>query len=427
MRIRFYHARILTMVNDITILPDAELWTQDGKIAYLGAPIPNPCSLQFDREIDAGGNLLMPGFCNAHTHSGMTFLRSLADDLPLEDWLEKQVFPMESKLRENDVYYLAKVAILEYLTSGITSCFDMYPWPYEMARASVDLGFRTVLCSGLNNFCSSLEAAEREYRELNAYHPLISYHLGFHAEYTTSRALLEGLSDLSQRLKAPVHAHSSETRAEVEACIKRNGVTPTAFMEQLGLFDHGGACYHCVHVTEDDMRILADHKISAVTNPASNAKLASGIAPLVELRAHSVPLALGTDGPASNNCLDFFREMFLATALQKLRLGDPSAFPAEAVLEMAARGGAQAMGLPGCGVLSEGKCADLILLDLRQPNMQPVNHIAKNLVYSASKLNVMLTMVGGQILYENGVFHVGEDPQEIYQKAGEVHERLIKS
>lgn len=406
--------------NHATI--DGELWTKDDRIAYVGAA--KPSDIVWNREIDARGNLIMPGFKNAHTHSAMTFLRSYADDLPLLDWLNKQVFPMEAKLTGDDVYRLCRLAIMEYLTSGVTANFDMYMFPDQLARASVDCGFRTVLCGGINDFVGDLPFLEDCYQKFNAYDPLIGFRLGFHAEYTTSRPLLEGISALAAKYAAPVYTHNSESRAEVEGCVARYGMTPTAFLDHLGMFAHGGGGYHCVHMTDNDIEILRRNNVSVVTNPGSNCKLASGIAPVQRMLDAGINVAIGTDGPASNNALDMFREMFLTTALQKISLDDASATDADTVLRMATAGGARAMGLTDCDVLAVGKCADLIMLDLHQPNMQPINNLTKNIVYSGSKQNVKLTMVAGRVRYEDGKFDIGVDPETVYAEANAIIERM---
>ncbi len=423
MNIRFYNARILTMEEDFSIV-NGELHVKGNRIVFVGqAPLEKSGNTLWDREIDVKGNLLMPGFKDAHTHSPMTFLRSYADDLPLLEWLNQKVFPMEARLLGDDVYTFSRLAIMEYLTSGITANFDMYFHQDQVARASVDCGFRTVMVSPLNNFVSSPEEIEDNYLKYNDYHPLIRYCLGFHAEYTTERRLLERLSDMAHKYRAPVFTHISESRSEVEQCIERNGMTPTVYLEHLGLFNHGGGGYHCVHMSEEDLEIFQRRGLYAVLNCGSNVKLASGIPPVKAMLERSIPIALGTDGPASNNCLDMFREMFLVTGLSKLREKDASAVPAEAVLRMAVSGGAQAMGLTDCDRLAVGKLADLVMIDLAQPNMQPENHLIRNLVYSGSKQNVKMTMVDGRILYEDGRFSIGEEPEEIYKRANAIMER----
>lgn len=400
-----------------------ELWVQGNKITYIGAGKKNEAV--WDREIDVQGNLLMPGFKDAHTHSAMTFLRSFADDFPLMEWLEKQVFPMEAKLTPEYVYWLCKLAIMEYLTSGITSNFDMYSFTEAVAKASTDCGFRTVLVSGLNDFNSSLEELEAEYLKYNQYNSLISYVLGFHAEYTTSEKLLKGVAAMAKKYQAPVFSHNSETENEVRGCIDRHGMSPMCYLDSLGIFEYGGGGYHCVHMTDQDLDVCQKHNLTIVTNPGSNTKLASGVPRMTDILKRDICVAIGTDGPASNNCLDMFREMFLVTGLAKLRDKDAAAVPAEKVLQMAVQGGARAMNLKECDCLAEGKLADIILIDLHQPNMQPMNNIVKNLVYSGSKQNVKMTMVNGQILYEDGKFYIGEQPEVIYRKANEIIASMV--
>lgn len=421
MNIRLYNARILSM-REGSGIEEGEVWVEGSHITYMGPR--KDTETAWDREIDVRGNVVMPGFKNAHTHSAMTFLRSYADDLPLLDWLNKQVFPMEAKLTPDDMYHLSRLAVMEYVTSGITANFDMYMNPASVAKASADCGFRTVLCGAMNNFSQSLKEEEQWYMELNSYHELIRFCFGAHAEYTTSMELLQGLAGLARKYKAPVYLHNSETREEVEQCIGRYGKTPTALLDSLGIYDYGGGGYHCVHMTEEDLDIFREKGLYVVTNPGSNTKLASGIAPIRKMMDKGIPIAIGTDGPASNNCLDMFREMFLVTGLAKLREQDASAVDAADVLRMATVNGAHAMGLKDCDVLAEGKCADLIIIDLHQPNMQPLNNITKNIVYSGSKQNIVLTMVNGSVLYENGTFHIGAEPEEVYAKANEIIGRM---
>ena len=433
MNVRFYNAKILRLKDDSKHefeCIDGELWVKGTEICYIGdgKDVSSVCKgddvIIWDREIDASGKLLMSGFKNAHTHTAMTFLRSFADDLPLQSWLFDQVFPREGQLTEDDCYWLNILGIMEYLTSGITSNFDMYFFPPVDAKASMDTGFRTVQTSGLNNFGGTVELMEENYHIVNEMSELTSFIVAFHAEYTTSMELMEGVAGLSQKLKSPVFLHNSETKSEVEECKGRWGKTPTQLTDELGMYHYGGGGYHCVWMDEKDFEIFKKRGLTAVTNPASNLKLASGIAPIGRYLQEGIPVAIGTDGPASNNCLDMFREMFLTTALAKVRENDAAAVPAGEVLYMATTAGARAMGLSDCDDLAVGKKADLILLDLKQPNMQPMNNIVKNIVYSGSKQNVTLTMVNGQILYEDMKFNIGFDPEEIYAKANAIIGRM---
>lgn len=431
MKTRIYNAKILTMEENRPVF-DGEIRIADGRItsvrAYGGSADEETAdSGDWDCEIDAGGNLVMPGFKNAHTHSPMTFLRSYADDMKLQEWLYDKVFPAEAKLTEEDVYWLTKLAVMEYLTSGITSAFDMYMKKHETARASGETGFRMVLCGDINDFGGTARDVESDYLRYNEdKNSLISYRMGFHAEYTTSRTLMEELAKLADKYQAPVCVHCAETRKEVEECRARSGMSPVAYMDSLGLFRHGGVLFHGVHMDDADFDIIKKRGIYVVTNPASNLKLASGIAPVKRYLDEGIPVAIGTDGPASNNCLDMFREMFLVTGLQKVFCDDPEAVPAREVLRMAVTNGAHAMGLSDCDSIAPGKRADLIMLDLTQPNMQPLhNNIEKNIVYSASKQNVKMTMVNGKVLYQDGRFYIGEEKETIYENANRISGRIL--
>ncbi len=433
MNIRLYNARILTMEKNKPVF-SGEIWVKNEKIAYIATQeelqgewareLPR---IVWDIEIDCKDNLLMPGFKNAHTHSAMTFLRSYADDVPLDKWLNEKVFPLEAKLSGEDIYHLTRLAVLEYLTSGITSIFEMYLTPDTIAEACLDMGMRCVLTSGLNNFSSSIEQLEAEYLKWNKRNSLISYQLGFHAEYTCSKELIYNISQLAHEYRAPVYTHLSETAKEVEECKERYGMTPIMFLDTMGIFEFGGGGYHCVHVTDSDMEVLRRRRMYVITNPASNLKLASGIAPIAKFDHRKIPVAIGTDGPASNNCLDMFREMFLVAGLSRVREGDASSPDAMKVLRMATVQGARAMRLSKADVLAKGKYADIIMIDLHQPNMQPIHNIPKNLVYSGSKSNVCMTMINGKILYRNGEFNVGESIERIYDKCDEIVKRLINS
>ena len=425
MNIRFFNAKILVLNEDEKFeIVEGELWTKDNLIYYVGEGDDTPEALSWEREIDAKGNLLMPGFKDAHTHTAMTFLRSFADDLPLQSWLYDSVFPREGQLTEDDIYWLDILGIMEYLTSGITSNFDMYFFPPKNAKASVDCGFCTVQTSGLNNFGGTIEQLEENYNIVNEMSDLSSFIIGFHAEYTTSKELMEGVASLAQKYHSPVFLHNAETALEVKECKERWGMTPTQLTDSLGMYQYGGGGYHCVHMEDADFEIFKQRGLTAVTNPASNLKLASGVAPIKRYMDEGIALAIGTDGPASNNCLDMFREMFLTTALAKVRENDAAVVPAEDVLYMATTAGAKCMGLEDCDRLAVGKKADVIMIDLQQPNMQPENNTIKNIVYSGSKQNVALTMVDGKILYEAGKFDIGFDPAEIYAKANAIIGRM---
>lgn len=428
MNLRFYNARILTMEEekgkdcDLREIFFGEVHVKDSKISYVGKE--TNTALKFDREIDCKGNLLMPGFKNAHTHSGMTAMRSYADGLPLKEWLETKIFPMEANMSGDDVKLLSKLAIMEYLTSGITAAMDMYLTPYTIADAFTECGMRIVQVSGINKFGPSIEEFEDRFLKINGKNPLSTQLMGFHAEYTCDKELLTKLSDLAHKYKQPMYTHNSETKVEFDECVGRYGVSPTVFLDSLGLFDFGGGGYHCVYLTDEDIEIFKKHDMSVISNPGSNTKLASGIAPIQKFIDSGLNVALGTDGPSSNNCLDMFREMFLVTGLAKLRENNASAVDALTVLKLATKNGAKAMLLDDCDVLAKGKQADMIMIDLCKPNMQPLNDIARNIVFSGSKQNVKMTMVAGKILYEDGKYNIGIDEETVYKEANDIITRL---
>jgi 5-methylthioadenosine/S-adenosylhomocysteine deaminase len=422
MSIRFYNARILPMEKADATVIEGELWVENGRIALIGDPgkTEKPA---FDREIDCRGNLLLPGFKNAHTHSAMTFLRSFADDKPLHNWLHEDCFPMEAHLTGDDIYDLTKLAVLEYLSGGITAAFDMYYHMDRIAECARDTGFRFVICGAANDYGGTAESTRRDFETLNHFDPLVSCRLGFHAEYTTGEPLLKDLAALAEELKAPVFTHLAETRAEVDDCVNRTGMSPIAYLDSLGMFNHGGGGFHMVHLLDGDLEIIKKRGLYVCTNPSSNVKLSSGVAPIETYYREGVPVAIGTDGPASNNCLDFFREMFLTTGLQKLTVGADAADPVK-VLHSACSVGANMMGLDDCDCLAVGKQADIVMLDMHMPNMQPINNVAKNVVYSGSKANVAMTMIAGRILYERGNYTFDVDPEAVYAKANGIITRI---
>lgn len=435
MRIRIYNALILTMETldnlsgAFTLKPyfKGEIHIQDDLISAIipEGTITKKTGQSFDTEINAHGNLIMPGFKNAHSHSPMTFARSIADDMPLQEWLNTKIFPMEAKLSDDAIKTFTKIAILEYLSSGITASFDMYFRPENIIETALESGYRSVICGAVNDFVESVPRMEDFYKKYNEKDSLISYKLGFHAEYTTSKELLQDIAALAKGLKAPVYCHNSETKGEVAGCMARYGKTPIEFLDSLGMFEYGGGGFHLLYTTENDLDILKKRNIHVVTNPASNAKLASGIAPLYKYVDTGLNVAIGTDGASSNNALDMFREMYLTCVCQKLLTWNASAMDANYVLYMATVGGAKAMELNDCDILAPQKKADLIMIDLNQPNMQPLTNITKNIVYSGCRSNIIMTMINGKILYKDGEYFLNESPEEIYSKANILLKDLI--
>ena len=416
------NARILSMRDENIV--EGHIAIEDNLIKEVGPQV--DINDTYDLVIDCEGNLLMPGFKNAHTHSAMTFLRSKADDSSLQDWLFKEIFPRENNLHEGCIRELSKVAILEYLTSGITGCLDQYFFLDEFKQTCEEMGFRSVSLIMYDPASRPYNEVLRLYKDFNNdENSLTKGVIGMHAEYTGTDDMFKQTASLLKETNSPFYTHLSETAKEVEDCINKRGMSPLEYFDSLGFYNRGGALFHGVYLSEKDIEIIKKRDITVVSCPASNMKLASGIANIKLLLDKKVNVALGTDGPASNNSLDMFREMYLATGLQKLLHKDPVSIPAFEVLKMATVNGAKAMGLDNALYLEKDQLADIIMIDMNRPSMQPVNNIISNLVYSGSKDCVKMTMINGKILYFNGEFHLKENISDIYRKVQKLTDELV--
>ncbi len=402
------------MANDQII--EGELLVIDTRIAYIGEDASGYAP--FDKVIDCQGNLLMPGLKNAHTHSAMIFLRNRFKDVALQDWLFKCVFPREDKLIPSDIYHLNKACYLEYLKNGTTACFDMYFFPKEAGRAADEMGMRTLLLSIFDDETFVKGGLEKNYHYFNDRKDgYARYAIGIHAEYTSNELKISYVREAINNLKCPFFTHISETKKEVEECIVRHNKTPLKYLYDEGLFKYGGGGYHCVHYTDEEIKICKDNNLFVVSCPGSNQYLSSGIAPLSRYLKEGIRIALGTDGPASNESLDMFREMRLAATLEGVDI------PAFEVLKMGTVNGALAMNLYDADVLTKGKLADLIMVDLSNIDK---NNIIHDLVFKATQDNVKLTMINGKILYQNGQYFLNEKVEDIYRKVEEISQRIEK-
>lgn len=402
------------MANDQII--DGELLVIDTRIAYIGEDASGYAP--FDKVIDCQGNLLMPGLKNAHTHSAMIFLRNRFKDVALQDWLFKCVFPREDKLIPSDIYHLNKACYLEYLKNGTTACFDMYFFPKEAGRAADEMGMRTLLLSIFDDETFVKGGLEKNYHYFNDRKDgYARYAIGIHAEYTSNELKISYAREAINNLKCPFFTHISETKKEVEECISRHNKTPLKYLYDEGLFKYGGGGYHCVHYTDEEIKICKDNNLFVVSCPGSNQYLSSGIAPLSKYLKEGIRIALGTDGPASNESLDMFREMRLAATLEGVDIPDFE------VLKMGTVNGAHAMELYDADILAKGKYADLIMVDLSNIDK---NNIIHDLVFKASEDNVKLTMINGKILYQNGQYFSNEKVEDIYRKVEEISQRIEK-
>lgn len=402
------------MANDQII--DGELLVIDTRIAYIGEDASKYAP--FDKVIDCQGNLLMPGLKNAHTHSAMIFLRNRFKDVSLQDWLFKCVFPREDKLIPSDIYHLNKACFLEYLANGTTACFDQYFFPLEGGRAAEEMGMRVRLLAIFNSETNNVDDLERNYHHFNDRKDAFArYAIGVHAEYTSNDEIIKHTREAINRLHCPFFTHISETKKEVNECIGRHNKTPLKYLYDEGLFEYGGGGYHCIYYTDEEIEICKKNNLTVVSCPGSNQYLSSGIAPLSRYLKEGINIALGTDGPASNENLDMFREMRLAATLEGKDI------PAFEVLKMATVNGAHAMELYDADILAKGKLADLIMVDLSNIDK---NNIIHDLVFKATQDNVKLTMINGKILYQNGHYFLNEKVEDIYRKVEEISQRIEK-
>ncbi|HIJ91059.1 MAG: amidohydrolase [Desulfobulbaceae bacterium] len=350
--------------------------------------------------------LVMPGLVNTHTHAAMACFRGLADDLPLMTWLTEYIFPVEANLTPEMVYHSSLLSMAEMIKSGTTSFCDMYLFAKEVARATVVSGMRGWLGEVLYDFPSPnygmpengifyLEELMAEYRN----HPLVSITVDPHAVYTCSPDLLKRLKDVAENHGAAYVIHLSETRDEVEGCLAKYGHTPVMHLDSLGILDSRVVADHCVVLSEQEIALLAERGVKVAHCPESNMKLASGVAPVVELLAAGVTVGLGTDGAASNNDVDMFGEMDSAAKLHKVHRLDPTVMSAETTLRMATLGGAKLLGAESrIGSLEVGKKGDLIVLDMNKPHLTPMYNIPSHLVYAATGSDVVHSVINGRVV-----------------------------
>ncbi|MCO5385450.1 amidohydrolase [Desulfosporosinus sp.] len=399
------HAMVLPMTGADAFFPQGEICIEDDKIVSVGVLGSAPAGFEPERILELPNDVVMPGLINTHTHAAMTLLRGYADDLPLMPWLNEKIWPFEDKLTDEDIYWGTSLALCEMIRSGTTTMLDMYASMDQVASAVLLAGTRAVLSRGLIGNGPNGERALQENIELvRRYHGTgdgrLSIMFGPHAPYTCSADYLKKVKVEADRLKVGVHIHVAETQDEINIVREQYGKTPVQWLDELGLFSGHVVAAHCVHLTAQDIEILARQNVCVAHNAESNMKLSSGTAPITELRAKGVVVGLGTDGASSNNNLDLFGEMRSAAFQQKLRVNS-TVLPAYEVLEMATVGGAQTLGLEDVGVLAPGFKADLITIDMDQPHFYPRFSIPAHLVYAAHAGDVRTVMVDGKFLMED--------------------------
>lgn len=387
---------------------------------------------QAKQRVVLAGHALIPGLVNLHTHAAMTLMRGLADDRALMDWLNKHIWPVETRLVSHEfVYDGTLLACAEMLCGGVTCFNDMYFFPESAAQAALHAHMRAAIGMTIIEFPSPYATDAMDYldkgiamRDRLREEPLLSFCIAPHAPFTVSDAAFERVAVYAGELDVPVHIHLHETADEIRDSLATHKLRPIRRLQKLGLLGPGLIAVHAVHLDEDEIALLSEQGCHVAHCPSSNLKLASGIAPVAQLRRGGVNVGLGTDGAASNNRLDIFSEMRLAALLAKGAGGDPTALPAHTVLEMATLNAARALGLEArIGSLTRGKCADMTAVNLAAPELSPCYDPLSHLVYAAGREHVSHVWVNGELLVRDGRL-TRLDAQELATKASYWKEKI---
>ena len=409
MSILIHNCTAVLMDDQNTVLPNAYVEVEGTRIRSVGTQRPwGP----FDQEIDCKGNVLMPGFVNAHTHVPMTAMRGYGDGNNLQDWLHNYIFPVEARWDDRAVRACTALGLAEMIASGVTSIADMYMRTDIIAQEVASAGISANLSVGGVLFGEGFDpdtnhdcVAQRELTEKwhNYNDGQIRVDASIHGEYTSRAELWQWMADYAREHQLGMHVHISETKAEHEACIARHGKTPIQILNDYGVWDTRAIAAHCVWTTPEDWAIMAEKGISAIHNPISNLKLGSGIAPIPAMKKAGVNVCLGTDGVSSNNCTDFFSDLKFAAILHNGANCDPLALLPLDALKMATRDGGVALGRK-TGVIEAGYEADLILVDFSHLNLTPCHSVISNLAYAAHGSDVCMNMARGKVIYKDGDF-----------------------
>ena len=395
------------------------------KIAYIGQE-----EITGTKTINGAKHIAVPGMVNAHTHAAMTLLRSYADDMMLMDWLENKIWPVEALMTKDDIYWGTMLATVEMLKSGTTTFADMYADMDKVAEAVEETGMRASLSRGLIGLVpDSAKKLQENIQLFKDWHGKdngrIQVMMGPHAPYTCPPDYLKKVITAAGELGCEIHMHLSETEGEVSACLKENGLTPIALMDKLGMFELGTLAAHCVHVTDNDMKIMAAKHVRVAHNPQSNLKLASGIAPIPAMLQKGITVALGTDGTSSNNNLDMLEEARLAAFMHKNQSNDPTVIPAATALQMATVNGAKALGFENLGEIKVGQKADIVLYDMNKPYWYPRHDRTSLFIYAANASDADTVLVDGKVLLEKGEL-LTIDVEKVYAEANKCALRLTK-
>ncbi|MGI6474295.1 MAG: amidohydrolase [Thermoactinomyces vulgaris] len=405
----FINGTIITLVEGQEVIEQGAMGVEGTDITYIG-PVPGEEELaSYDEVIDCRGRAIMPGLVNTHGHAAMTLLRGYADDLPLQTWLEEKMWPLEAKFTEKQVSAGTALAVAEMIKSGTTCFVDMYDHMDEVAKITMESGMRARLCRGSIGLCSEeeqkqkLNEAVQFAKDWNGQADgRITTMLAPHAPYTCSPDYIRQFVEKAAELSLPLHTHMSETAKEVEQNVRDYGVRPVEHLRRLGFFDQPALVAHAVHVTDEEIDILASYDVKVAHNPESNLKLGSGIAPIPKMLEKGIRPGLATDGAASNNNLDLFEEMHIAAMIHKGVHENSVLVPAMTALKMATLYGAECAFLEKeTGSLEVGKKADFVVLDLSGAHMQPLHDVVSHIVYSANRNDVRDVYIDGKPVMRN--------------------------
>ena len=405
----------------------ADIAITDDKIVAVGEV---PAGFVADNTINGKDKFAVPGFVNTHTHASMTLLRSYADDLALMDWLNNHIWPVEAKMVEKDIRVGGELAVLEMIKSGTTAFLDMYgPYLESVIDVTAKAGIRGVFSRGPIGFIPGQDKVLDEnavmYKNYNdTADGRITVAMGVHAPYTCPPEFCEKAAGLAKDNGMHMHIHMSETQDEINQMQEKYGKRPFKYIEETGLFDVPAIAAHCVWLDDEDFAIMKKHNIAVAHNPASNMKLASGIAPVPRMLKEGITVGLGTDGTSSNNNLDMLEEIRLAAILHKVNELDPLSVPAAEALKMGTETGAKAIWLDDTGVIAPGKKADIVLYDLNRPEWCPRHNLVSLLVYSASSASADTMICNGKVIMEKGKV-LTMDEERILHEAQEAAMALV--
>ncbi len=422
---------IVTMEDNNPVIKGGFIGILGNKISLVTNTLPDNVSAL--KEIDGKGLLAMPGFVNSHSHSAMTLMRNYADDMALETWLFDNIFPVEARLCDKDVYWGTMLGITEMLKSGITAFADMYMFMDDVARAVTETGIKANLCKSPVQFFEGgelkrLDKSQGTIDYYNQYHNSadgrIKVYVEIHSTYMFNEKTLTNAAELAKQLNTGIHIHILETAAEVVSSNRDYGMTSVEICKKTGVLDVPVLAAHCVHLTDSDLNIMKENDCSIAHNPTSNLKLGSGIARVPEMLKAGINVCLGTDGAASNNNLNMFEEVNLAALIHKGVSMDPQLMKAQEVLKMGTCNGAAAIGFKDTGKIAEGMKADIILLNTDKPHFYPKNNLLSSIVYSAQASDVETVIIDGRIVMKNREF-CNIDEEKIKYEVNSLSKKLF--